>query len=199
MQDRSGCGWFGKQAISGRPPVVRCVAADSSDIMEIGHAGFASRADWNGMSFGRRLGRRRFGLELEIERRTLEGKLFALGRMMQAEIADFDESLWEDVLEESADEFEWGHGAGTHALIIAVTVTEANGLIVGMEDGGIGDGDAVEVAGEIAQGLFAGADGRGMDNPFACPDGRRDGCGNGGELAGKTRSETGSENCGEGV
>ena len=38
-------------------------------------------------------------------------------------------------------------------------------VVVGVEDGGVGDGDAVEVACKITQGLFPGPDGLGVDNP----------------------------------
>ena len=93
-------------------------------------------------------------MQMEIEGVALEGKRLAPGGMVQAEIADFDEAFGKDVLEEAAHEFEGSYCAGPLALILVVAVTEADGLIVGMEDSGIGDGDTIEVTREIAERLF---------------------------------------------
>jgi hypothetical protein len=69
------------------------------------------------------------------------------------------------MLEEAAKEFGWHQGTGVLALMLAVAVAEADGVVVCLIDGGVGDGDPVEVAGEIAQRLVTGPDGFGVDDP----------------------------------
>lgn len=88
-----------------------------------------------------------------------------MGGVVQAEVADFDKALGQDMLEESAEELGRLQGTGALALMLAVAVAEANGVIIGLDDRGVGDGDTVEVAGEIAQRLVTGPDGFGVDDP----------------------------------
>jgi hypothetical protein len=85
--------------------------------------------------------------------------------VVQAEVTDFDEALGQDMLQEAAEELVRVECAGALALLLAVAVAEADGVIIGLADGGVGEGDAVEIAGEIAQRLVAGSDGLGVDNP----------------------------------
>ena len=85
--------------------------------------------------------------------------------MVQAEVADFDEALGQDMLEEAAEELGGFQSAGALALLLAIAITEPHTLVIGMEDRGVGDGDTIKVAGEITDGLVAGADGLGVDDP----------------------------------
>jgi hypothetical protein len=100
-----------------------------------------------------------------MEHQTGKRQGLTLGGMVQAEVADFDEALGQDMLEEAAEELGWLQGTGVLALMFAVAEAEADGVVVCLNDGGVGDGDPVEVAGEIAQRFVPGSDRFGVDDP----------------------------------
>ena len=84
--------------------------------------------------------------------------------------ADAGEALGQDVLGESAEEL---HPFESHGLlsgrIAAIPIGEAHGGLGDLEDALIADGDAVYVAGEIAEGLAGTAEGGlGVDDPVGC-------------------------------
>ena len=59
-------------------------------------------------------------------------------------------------------------------MFLAIAITEPHTFVIGLKDGGVGEGDAIEVAGEIAQRLVAGADGFGVNDPGCFPELGRD-------------------------
>jgi len=94
----------------------------------------------------------------------------ALARgMVQSVVADFHESRGQDVLEEAADELRRRQLHMAHFLRLRLAVAERDAVAVVGVDGGIGDGDAVDVAREVAQGVLAVADGFGMHHPLPRP------------------------------
>ncbi len=70
------------------------------------------------------------------------------------------------MLEEAADELH--HRPYGEPFRLGVAVAERDGVAVVLADGGVGEGDAVDVAREVAQGVAAVADGLGM-RPVARP------------------------------
>jgi len=148
-----------------RSPCGCGVSAVWADFLDGDHGERAAGAAGRGLWTRGRFRRRGLASELEAEHQAREGECLALGGMVQSEVADLDEALGQDMLEEAAEELGRVECAGALALLLAVAVAEADGVIIGLGDGGVGEGDAVEVAGEIAQRLVAGADGLGVDNP----------------------------------
>jgi len=84
-------------------------------------------------------------------------------------MADLYQSRGQDVLEKAADELRRRQIHPANLLRVGLAVAERDGVAVVGRDGGIGYGDAVDVAREVAQGIFAVADGFGMHDPLAPP------------------------------
>jgi len=75
----------------------------------------------------------------------------ALCGMPESVVADFVEAFGEHMLEESAHELVSSEGAGGPLLVLAVFVPERDGAVVHGEDAPVGDGDAVDVTGEVVE------------------------------------------------
>ena len=85
----------------------------------------------------------------------------------QAEVADADQPLRQNVDEESAQELISRDG---HDLLLAavgiVLPAERDALVFESHQAMVGDGDAMSVAGQIAENMFGTAEGRlGIDDP----------------------------------
>ena len=65
---------------------------------------------------------------------------------VEAEVSDLDEATWQDVEEESANEFEGCEPAG-----LAVAGEEDDVVVVDVTEAMVGDGDPVSVLAEIAK------------------------------------------------
>ncbi len=98
-----------------------------------------------------------------------------MGGMMQAKVANFDEAVWQDVLEEAVQELKDGQGHFAGLAGIGVAIAEGDRLIVVMEDGRVGQGDTVDVAREVLQRLLAIAHGFYVHDPVDVPDLGRNG------------------------
>lgn len=83
----------------------------------------------------------------------------------EAVVSDLDESFWEDVEEEAVDEVEGREGGSGPGTGVAVFEAEGDLVIVDGKDTVIGEGDAVDVGGEVGEGVLAGADGFAVDDP----------------------------------
>jgi hypothetical protein len=86
------------------------------------------------------------------ESATAGDHLFAGGVGEEAEVPDAHEALREDVEEKATEELLSEEGADAD-LIAALGVTEAEGNVVGVDgdEAGVGDGDAMGVAGEVLE------------------------------------------------
>jgi hypothetical protein len=106
-------------------------------------------------------------------------------------------SLGKDVLEEAAQKLLCGKAHGLPSELAAVLIAEEDLFICDGQDAVVGNGDAVDVAGEITQDLARVLEsGPAMDNPVLLPDGfREDRLGQG--LSGQL-DELGPEQEGEG-
>jgi hypothetical protein len=97
----------------------------------------------------------------------------------EAEVADADEALGQDVEQEASDELDAGEFHGLHARFCgAVLPSKADPFIVDVDDALVGDRNAVGVASEVLEDLGRAAEGGfGVDHPFlpaelgdrACP------------------------------
>src|SRR4051812_11997915 len=139
-------------------------------------AGGAARADpqlrgfWRlGRAIGGVLGRPdlvRRSRALEPEQQTGPGREIALGGGPQAEVADLVQSLWQDMLQETAHELFARGPAGAPAIGLAVLVAEGDAVGIEVNDAAVGDGNAEDVAGEVIEHrLLTVAPGGAMDNP----------------------------------
>src|SRR3954467_13148990 len=77
--------------------------------------------------------------------------LLAVGRMPQPEVPNLVQPLRQDVLEELTHEFVPRHAAGPPLVQSPVLVPDRDRPIVKVDDAGVGDGDAKDVAGEVIQ------------------------------------------------
>ena len=136
----------------------------------------------------RRWLRWRCGEQIAAERKLLGA--MAIGE--EADVADPVEAVGHGVLQEAADEFVSGerHHLGLAVLAI-VFPGEADLAVVEPDQAAVGDGDAVSVAGEIAEHLLGpGERGLAVDDPIdlgQCVEvgGEGSGVGQGGESAGE--------------
>jgi hypothetical protein len=85
-----------------------------------------------------------------------------------AEVADADESLRQDVKQESSDELVSKDGHRSHLVAASViSPTEGNAFAIEGDESVVGDGDTMSVAAEIADDLFRPSEGRlGENNPI---------------------------------
>jgi hypothetical protein len=88
----------------------------------------------------------------------------------EAVIADFLETLGQDVLQETTDELLGREGAGFAVAGGAVTVTESDLTLLKFEDTAIGEGDAKDIRSQILEGRLAGADRLTVNDPLLPPD-----------------------------
>jgi len=110
--------------------------------------------------------------------------------------ADFVHSFGQNVLQETMDELHRGKDHGLPFVIAGVLIAKSDLTIPTGENPAIGDGDAVEVAGEVVKGLFRALESRlAVDDPWDPPYGFRKAHGWQG-LAGHLR-KFGSENRGK--
>jgi hypothetical protein len=71
-------------------------------------------------------------------------------RSQQAVVANADEAIGQDVLEEEAGELVTAEGSELGLVaVLAVLVAEDDGVAVVVDDAGVGDGDAMDVAGQV--------------------------------------------------
>lgn len=97
-------------------------------------------------------------------------------RMVKSVVSDFDEAFWQDVLKEAMNEIEDSESHLPRFAGVGVAIAERDsglvqrGFRIEMEDGGVGESDAVDVAGEVSDGIFAGADIGDMNDPVGGPD-----------------------------
>lgn len=100
----------------------------------------------------------------------------AFARTEEAVVPDLDESLWEYVLEESANEFFSSDGAVSVLACGRVSVAEGNGVVIFIhgDNAIIADGNPKNVRGKILQGRCAGANWLAVRDPFLDPNVRRD-------------------------
>jgi hypothetical protein len=119
-----------------------------------------------------RLGLRHCRRTVAQKQQTGAGGVFAFGGMPHAEVADLMQTLGQNVLEEAAHELLAGDAAHPPSVGLALLVADDDGLIVEADDAGVGDGDAEDVAGEVAEhGLLGLALGRAVDDPGLGPGG----------------------------
>ena len=123
----------------------------------------AGRLEWRNDRVG-------LGQRLELQHLPYPGGVVALSGMPQAEIANLVEAAWHHVLEEAAHELIAAEVAGSCAAGLAFPVFDADGLVVEPDDAGVGESDAKDVAGEVAEHrLFAVAPGGDMEDPWCAP------------------------------
>jgi len=96
-----------------------------------------------------------------------------------AEVADADESLRQDVKQESPDELVSSDGHRSHLVTARViSPTEGNAFAIEGDDPMVGDGDTMSITAEIADDLFRAAEGGfGINNPILtkqCSEERRE-------------------------
>ena len=86
----------------------------------------------------------------------------------QAEVADPDEALGQDVEQEAADEFDGIEGHDLDAVIVfGVAPAKAHLAVNEIQKPAVGDGDAVSIAGQVLQHMLGSAEGwLGIDDPF---------------------------------
>jgi hypothetical protein len=109
------------------------------------------------------------------ELRLEQAQGLALGSVVQTVVAHLAEAGREHVLEETADELLRFKAGGAGLSGFAVAIPEHDELIIVAQDGGVGEGDAVDVARQVGQRVVAGADGLGVHDPGLAPDCGRDG------------------------
>src|SRR5690242_16062572 len=96
--------------------------------------------------------------------------------MPQAEVANFVEAAWQHVLEEAAHELLAAEPAGAPLAGLAVLVLDRDRLVVEIDDAGVGERDAEDVAGEVVEHRwFTVTPGADVKDPGRVPDRVRDG------------------------
>ena len=120
----------------------------------------------------------------------------ALRGAEEAEIADLDEALGQDVLEEAVDELFGREGAEFELVCVGRAVVKGDLVIFEFYQAAVADGDTEDVGSQVLEGSATIADRFAMDNPILLPDGGRDIVGEAGFLKGV--KEFGPEDFGEG-
>ena len=173
-------GWVCMSAwTSWRPPCGRLrlnghVFGQRVDLGDEGHVAACAEGSGHRHAGWLSPGRQRQGVgEGELGLKQVKG--LAFGTVVEAVVADLAEPGREDVLEEPADELLGIEAGGSWLAGGAVAETEDDFPVVVAQDGGVGEGDAEDVACEIGQRLVAGADRLGVDHPGLAPDGIRHG------------------------
>src|SRR5450759_6028562 len=67
----------------------------------------------------------------------------------QAEVADFDEARWQDVLEEATDELFRAHSAVLDLISGRLFISESDVAVLQLEEAVVADSDAKDVRGEV--------------------------------------------------
>ena len=98
-----------------------------------------------------------------------------MGRMMQAEAANLDEPVWQDVLEETVQELKDGQGHFAGLTGIGLAIMEGDGSFIVMQDGRVGQGDTVDVTREVLLRLLTITHGFYVHHPVDVPDFGRNG------------------------
>lgn len=100
-----------------------------------------------------------------------------VGRVQESEVAHLVEPLGQNVLEKAAQEFQ---RRKTHCFPLSgvgILVTEPHLVVFQGNDAVVGDGDPVDIAGEVGEHLFRLFEGRpGEDDPVLFPDLSGKGC-----------------------
>jgi len=96
-----------------------------------------------------------------------------------AEVADADESLRQDVKQESSDELVGSDGHRSHLVTARViSPTEVNAFAIEGDEAMVRDGNTMSITAEIAEDLFRAAEGGfGINNPILtkqCSEERRE-------------------------
>lgn len=94
--------------------------------------------------------------------------------MMKPIVADLNEALGQDMLQEALQERENGQGHPGGLAGVGFSVAEGYGGVIVLEDGGVGERDAVNVTSEVFQGLVAAAHTLDVNHPVDAPDFIRD-------------------------
>ena len=96
-----------------------------------------------------------------------------LGGAEQTVVADFEEALGEDVLEEAANELCGGDGAVSKLVSGRLFIGESDVALFQLTEAVVADRDTEDVRGEIPEGLDTGADGFRVDHPVFAPNSSR--------------------------
>jgi len=92
-------------------------------------------------------------------------------RAQQAVVAHLVGSPGQDVLEKPAEEFLSVQGHGLPALVAGILVPEGHGPLVRGEDSPVGDGDAMDVPGQVLDDPVGTLDGGfAVDDPWGLPE-----------------------------
>jgi hypothetical protein len=95
-------------------------------------------------------------------------------RTPEAVIPDLVKAFGQDVLEEPSNEFLCWKGHLVPSVCAGIPVEEGDVAMVHGEDAGVTDGDAMDVAGQIAQNVLGALNGwLAVDVPVGLPDGGR--------------------------
>src|SRR6201996_8502086 len=91
--------------------------------------------------------------------------------MPQAEVADLVKATWQHMLEDAAHDRVAAEPAGTSAAGLAILVLDRDRLVVAVDDAGVGERDAEDIAGEVVDHrLFTIAPGTDVEDPRLMPD-----------------------------
>jgi hypothetical protein len=85
-------------------------------------------------------------------------------------VTDFGGAAWEDMLEESGDEFGSRQSDTANFLRAVIAVAEADHAVVDGFQPAVGDGDPEDVASEVVEHLIAASDVLRMNDPVFLPD-----------------------------
>ena len=158
------------------------------------HGGLTTRAGgwWRRRECGQ-AGWRQWPVVGEGQLRLEQAERLAFGTVVQAVMADLAEADRQHVQQEAADELVGGEAQGAGPAGVGVTVANDDLAVVILQDGGVGQRHAEDVAGEVAEGVLAGANGLGVNHPRLPPDGCRDR----GEECGLALAQEVAHACGE--
>jgi len=133
---------------------------------------------------------------VSFEKQSEGGQERALGRAEETEIADLDETLGQDVLEEAVDELFSREGAERDLAGSGRAVAKGDLVVFELDQAAVADGDTEDVGSQVLEGSVAVADRFAVDDPILLPDIGWDGVGEAGFLKGVM--EFGPEDSGEG-
>ncbi len=85
--------------------------------------------------------------------------------------AHFVEILWEHMLEKATHEFQGRQSHGLPSTLTGIFAPEGDSVIIGRENPVVGDGDPMDIAGQITEDFLAALYSRfRVNNPSVCPD-----------------------------
>ena len=90
--------------------------------------------------------------------------------MQEAIVADFDEGVGQDMLEEAGEEDQRRQRESFEMACFAVPELETDAAVFEAEEAAVGEGDAVEVRGEVLENRLALTGGAAIDHPIVFPD-----------------------------